>query len=210
MMKIVKFRFNMFGENCYVVYDPETRQAMVVDPGMINAAEQKALDDFISSNGLSVKYLINTHLHLDHAFGNGHVARTYGVPTRAHAADIPLGADLKRQAELFGIFDAPISGIGPVEPLAEGDMLTLGDNGIRVIHTPGHTPGGIALHAPSDGWVITGDSLFADGGIGRTDLPGGNHAQLIDSLKHKLFTLPGSTTVLPGHGPASTIADETF
>ncbi|MDE7336025.1 MAG: MBL fold metallo-hydrolase, partial [Muribaculaceae bacterium] len=75
---------------------------------------------------------------------------------------------------------------------------------------PGHTPGGIALYAPADGWVITGDSLFAGGGIGRTDLPGGNQMQLIDSLKTKLFTLPGETKILPGHGPVSTIADETF
>lgn len=210
MMKIVKFRFNMFGENCYVIYDPASRQAMVVDPGMINAAEQQALDSFIASNNLSVKYLVNTHLHLDHAFGNAHVAQTYGLTTRAHAADAPLGADLEMQARQFGIFNAPIANVDSIEPLAEGDTLSLGNNEIRVIHTPGHTPGGIALYAPADGWVITGDSLFANGGIGRTDLPGGNHAQLIDSLKNKLFTLPGETTVLPGHGPSSTIADETF
>lgn len=94
--------------------------------------------------------------------------------------------------------------------LAEGDTLTLGNNVITVIHTPGHTPGGISLYCKADGWVITGDSLFADGGIGRTDLPGGNHTQLIDSLKSKLFTLPPETTVIPGHGPISTIGDETF
>ena len=173
MMKIVKFRFNMFGENCYVVYDPASRQAMVVDPGMINAAEQQALDSFIASNNLSVKYLVNTHLHLDHAFGNAHVAQTYGLTTRAHAADAPLGADLEMQARQFGIFNAPIANVDSIEPLAEGDTLSLGNNEIRVIHTPGHTPGGIALYAPADGWIITGDSLFANGGIGRTDLPGG-------------------------------------
>lgn len=210
MMKIVKFQFNMFGENCYVVYDPQSRQAMVVDPGMLSQKECEAIDGFIAKEQLSVKYLVNTHLHLDHAFGNAHIAETYGVKTRAHAADVPLGSNLRRQAEQFGIFDAQIGEIGQVEPLNEGDVLTLGSDEIRVIHTPGHTPGGISLYSPAEGWVITGDSLFAGGGIGRTDLPGGNHQQLIDSLKTKLFTLPGETKILPGHGPISTIADETF
>ncbi|MDE6513090.1 MAG: MBL fold metallo-hydrolase [Muribaculaceae bacterium] len=210
MMKIVKFQFNMFGENCYVVYDPATRQAMVVDPGMLTEAERQAIDDFIAREQLIVKYLVNTHLHLDHSFGNAHISDKYGVKTKAHAADIPLGANLRRQAEQFGIFDAQIAEIGAVEPLSQGDVLTLGNDEIRVIHTPGHTPGSIALYAPADGWVITGDSLFAGGGIGRTDLPGGNQMQLIDSLKTKLFTLPGETKILPGHGPVSTIADETF
>lgn len=210
MMKIVKFQFNMFGENCYVVYDPASRQAMVVDPGMLTENERQAIDGFIAREQLTVKYLVNTHLHLDHAFGNAHIYNKYGVKTRAHSADIPLGSNLRRQAEQFGIFDAQIGEIGEVEPLKEGDILTLGNDKIKIIHTPGHTPGGIALYAPTDGWVITGDSLFADGGIGRTDLPGGNHQQLIDSLKTKLFTLPGETKIIPGHGPVSTIADETF
>ncbi len=200
----------MFGENCYVVYDPDSRQAMIVDPGMLSETENHKLSNFISKNNLTVKYLVNTHLHLDHAFGNAFVEKSYGVKTRAHSADIPLGKSLKHQAELFGIFDAPIEEIGQVVPLSEGDILTLGNNEIRVIHTPGHTPGGISLYCPAESWVITGDSLFAGGGIGRTDLPGGNHSELIDSLKSKLFTLPHETTVIPGHGPVSTIGDETF
>ena len=146
MMKIVKFQFNMFGENCYVVYDPATRQAMVVDPGMLTNAERHAIDGFIAREQLTVKYLVNTHLHLDHAFGNAHISDKYGVKTRAHSADIPLGSNLRRQAEQFGIFDAKIAEIGEVEPLKEGDILTLGSDEIRVIHTPGHTPGGIALY----------------------------------------------------------------
>lgn len=200
----------MFGENCYVVYDPESRQAMIVDPGMLSESEQQKLSGFISTNNLTVKYLVNTHLHLDHTFGNAYIEKTYGVETRAHPADTQLGASLKRQAELFGIFDAPIDEIGEIETLQDGDTLTLGTNEITVMHTPGHTPGGISLYCPAEGWVITGDTLFAGGGIGRTDLPGGDHARLIDSIKSKLFTLPAETTVIPGHGPISTIGDETF
>lgn len=209
-MDINAFSNNMFGENTYVVFDPESRQAMVVDPGMLTEDEKKTVDDFISAKHLTVKYVVNTHLHLDHSFGNAHIARKYGVETRAHSADIPLGSSLKRQSELFGIFNAPIEEIGEVNPLKEGDTLTLGANSIEVIHTPGHTPGGISLYAPADGWVITGDTLFANGGIGRTDLPGGNATQMADSLRLKLFRLPSETIIYPGHGPASTIGNETF
>lgn len=204
-MKIVKFQFNMFGENCYVVYDPESREAMVVDPGMLTIAENEVIDSFIARERLSVKYLINTHLHLDHCFGNAHISGRYGVTAHAHPADAPLGRDIAAQARLFGIFDTEIGNVDKIIPLTEGDVLTIGKEQIRVIHTPGHTPGGISLYAPGDGWIITGDTLFGDGNIGRTDLPGGNYQQLLDSIRTKLLTLPPSTRLLPGHGPASTI-----
>lgn len=204
-MKIVKFTFNMFGENCYIVYDPESAQAMVVDPGMLTQNEKQALDDFITKNALSVKYLVNTHLHLDHCFGNDHVSKTYGVTTMAHPADTPLGRDITSQARMFGIFDAETSDISKISPLAEGDVLTLGSGRVEVLNTPGHTPGGISLYLPDDKTVITGDTLFAGGDIGRTDLPGGNYNRLIESIRTKLYTLPPETKVLPGHGPTSTI-----
>lgn len=205
-MKIVKFQFNMFGENCYVVYDPESREAMVVDPGMLTSAENEAIDGFIARERLSVKYLVNTHLHLDHCFGNAHISERYAVTARAHSADAPLGRDIAAQARMFGIFDANVGNVDKIIPLNEGDVLTLGREHIRVIHTPGHSPGGISLYAPDDGWILTGDTLFGDGNIGRTDLPGGNHRQLLDSVRTKLLPLPPSTRLLPGHGPASTLA----
>lgn len=194
----------MFGENCYLVYEPDSHEAMIVDPGMATASEKEALDRIIAEKHLVVKYLVNTHLHLDHCFGNAHIERKYGVKTRAHKADAPLGHDISGQARLFGIFNE-FPDVGNLEPLAEGDVLTLGDEKIRVIETPGHTPGGISLYAPDDGWVITGDTLFGDGNVGRTDLPGGDYDILMQSVR-KLHELPEDTSLLPGHGAPSTIA----
>ncbi len=205
-MKIVKFTFNMFGENCYLVYNSDSREAMIVDPGMLTETEQQAIDGCIADRNLLVKYIVNTHMHLDHCFGATYAAAKYGVDLLAHPADAPLGQNLARQAAQFGIFDDRIADVTATKPLNDGDTLTLGNETIKVIHTPGHSPGGLSLYAPDDGWVITGDTLFADGNIGRTDLPGGDYNTLINSITTRLFTLPADTTVLPGHGPASTIA----
>lgn len=206
-MKIVKFTFNMFGENGYLVYSPETREAMVVDPGMLSTAEEEAIDGYIADHDLKVKYLVNTHLHLDHCFGNPHISEKYGVTTMAHPDDHAMGFNLRRQSAEFGVNDPRIRDLGEIQPLVDGDKLTLGNEEIEVIHLPGHSRGGIALYAPADGWVITGDSLFA-GSIGRTDFPEGNHSDLVRSVTERLLTLPPQTTVLPGHGPATTIANE--
>lgn len=203
-MKILRFQFNMFGENCYLVYEPDSHEAMIVDPGMITDSEEDALDRIIAEKHLIVKYLVNTHLHLDHCFGNAYIERKYGVVTRAHKADAPLGCNISGQARIFGIF-TEFSNVGDIKPLAEGDVLTLGDEKIQVIETPGHTPGGISLYAPEDGWVITGDTLFGDGNVGRTDLPGGNYDTLMQSIR-KLRELPDDTSLYPGHGLPSTIA----
>lgn len=205
-MKIVKFTFNMFGENCYLVYNSDSREAMIVDPGMLTEAERQVIDGFIADNKLRVKHIVNTHMHLDHCFGAIYAAQKYGIDLLAHPSDSPLGQNLTGQAAQFGIFDDHIADISTTKPLNDGDTLTLGNETVKVIHTPGHSPGGLSLYAPSDGWVITGDTLFAGGNIGRTDLPGGDYDTLINSIRTKLFTLPGDTTVLPGHGPASTIA----
>ncbi len=196
---------NMFGENTYLVYDPATREAMIVDPGMLTPVEEQAIDARITDEKLTVKYIVNTHLHLDHCFGNAYAERKYGVKAHANPADAPLGHNISGQARMFGIFNQ-FDSVGEIETLEDGDILTLGKEQIRVIHTPGHSPGGISLYAPVDGWVITGDTLFGDGNVGRTDLPGGDYATLMRSVD-KLYTLPDSTVLLPGHGPASTIGE---
>lgn len=206
-MKIVKFQFNMFGENCYVVYSPQSKECIIVDPGMLTTSELEAIDGFIAAERLTVKYLVNTHLHLDHCFGNNHIAHKYGVTTLAHPDDHFLGKSVKHEAAMFGIKNADVHDIEKLQPLTPGTLLVLGNEKVEVIHVPGHSPGGIALYAPDDGWVITGDSLFR-GSIGRTDLPGGDYRQLVESVNDKLMSLPDSVIVLPGHGPATTIGDE--
>lgn len=206
MLKIKQFVFNPFGESTYIVSDEATGEAIVVDPGMITDDECERLDSYIADNKLTVTGVVNTHLHLDHCFGANYVRDRYGVPVKAHAADAPLGASLALQARRFGIVTDDQS-VEIDAPLADGDTISLGDDRLEVLHTPGHSPGGICLYSPTGRFVIAGDTLFR-GSVGRTDLEGGDFAQLGDSVRSKLLTLPDDTLVLPGHGPATTIGDE--
>ncbi len=205
-MKVKVFSFNMFSVNTYVVWDEATLEAAVIDPGMISDADNRKIADFIDHSGLRVKYLINTHLHIDHTFGNDYIESTYHVGTSAHASDAFLGEQRQAQSRMFGLgINAPALGIA--NQLTDGERLPIGKEYLEVLEVPGHSPGSVALYSPTGGFVITGDALF-NSGIGRTDLPGGNHSQLIKSITERLFTLPPDTLVYPGHGPITTIGDE--
>lgn len=196
----------MFGVNCYVLWDPDTREAAIVDPGMADRAECDALDDFLTRNKLHATQLIDTHMHLDHIFGNLYVKERYGLPVRAAKADEFLGLTLNDQAARFRLpVKAEDHGIDM--ELNDGDVLHVGGEELRVLAVPGHSPGSIALYVPESGFVITGDALFA-GAIGRTDLPGGDFATLVGSIRDKLLKLPPETVVLPGHGDETTIGRE--
>lgn len=205
-MKISRFIFNMFGENCYVAYDEASRQAMIIDPGMIDRAECDAITEFIDRNHLTVTHLVNTHMHLDHIFGDNFIKNRYGVKIECGKADANMGENLAQMVSRFGIRTK----IEPVVAdvfLKPGDEILIGDEKVKVIAVPGHSPGSIALYAPESGVVFTGDALFA-GSIGRTDLEGGDHNQLVNSIRRNLLTLPDDTIVLPGHGGETTIARE--
>lgn len=205
-LKIQNLEFNMFGENTYIVWDDATHEAMIVDPGMIDPSEQYTLDKFISDHGFKPKYLVNTHMHLDHTFGDEYVKTRYDLPLQAHEAETPFGLNREAQARRFGI-RMEISPLHIDNTLQEGDTLRLGDEELKVIHVPGHSPGSIVLYAPESHLLIAGDVLFRSS-IGRTDLAMGNYNQLISGIRDKLLTLPGDTTVYPGHGPTTTIDDE--
>lgn len=205
-MKVAKFAFSLFGVNTYAVYDPATLKCAIIDPGMIDAEEEEALVNFVKRNNLTVTHVINTHLHIDHAIGDGFAAKAFGAPVLAHEADMFLGDRMQRQAEEFGIA-ARVDNVSVTSYLTDGEKIRIGDGTLEIIHVPGHSPGGIALYDPEGGFVISGDSLFA-GSVGRADLPGGDMRTLLDAIERKLFTLPGSTVVYPGHGPATTIARE--
>ncbi len=207
MLQVKIFCYNPFQVNTYLVFDPDSREAMIVDPGMTNMESHADLTQTIAELHLTVKYLVNTHLHLDHIFGLATMAAECGVTAKAHQADFVLAGQLKTQMQQFGLPTSIADEPSALEPLQEGDVLTLGSEEIHVIDVPGHTSGGLAFFAPQSGWVITGDSLFS-GSIGRTDLPGGDFATLIRSIQSKLFTLPAATVVYPGHGPATTIGTE--
>lgn len=205
-LNIKGFEFNMFGEITYVVWDESSHEAAVVDAGMCNSNERMVLDDFIATNELKIKYLVNTHIHIDHVFGVPYMKERYNVGLSASLSDEFLGDRIEQQAKMFHL-PVEVSNVVIEHPLEAGDELKLGDEIIMVIDVPGHTPGGLALYAPESRFVITGDSLF-NGSIGRTDLPGGDYATLVKAVSERLLTLPGDTTVYPGHGPSTTIARE--
>lgn len=206
-MKIQRFEFNLFGVNTYVMFDVASKEAAIVDPGMTDQRECERIDSFIALNGLKVKYLINTHSHIDHLFGDEYVKRKYGVGVAASTDDLFLSSRIKEQSRMFGLRTDMPDEIKVDLPLHDGDVLKLGTEPIEIISVPGHSPGSVALYCPESKFVVTGDALFRLS-IGRTDLPGGNHAQLLDSIMKKLLTLPPDTTVYPGHGPSTTVGNE--
>lgn len=205
-MKYQALEFSLFGVNTYILWDPATKDAVIVDPAMTNDAECDEFDNYIKSHELRPIHLINTHMHLDHTFGNEHVMQKYHLPLEAHSADGPLGLSRQSQANMFHL-PMRLPALPIDKEVADGDVVKVGTDRLAVLDVPGHSPGSIALYNEKGGFVVTGDALF-QGSIGRTDLPGGNHAQLISSITDKLLTLPPTTIVLPGHGPASTIGSE--
>ncbi len=192
------------GTNSYVVWDEETKEAIVIDPAFSTEAEgKKTVLQLIETNGLDVKYIINTHGHADHTSGNGVVKKATGALILIHELDAPLlGASGQEWASMFGI---RLTSPSTDETLHEGDTISIGTVTLSVLHTPGHTPGGISLIGTN--CVFVGDTLF-NGSIGRTDLPGGSYEQIINSIKQKLVTLPDNYIVYPGHGSTTTIAEE--
>lgn len=212
MLKVKTFFFNDFSEATYVVYDPASRQAAVVDPGMNDVASQNAFDSFIAAEGLTVTQIINTHLHLDHIFGDNYVHRRCGAPIAAHEGDAGLGRTLREQCAMFTpLPDQLAADLSPVTidvVLTEGDTVSIGANELTVLSVPGHSPGSIALYDATDGFVLVGDLIFCGGGIGRADLPGGNPSTLMRSVSRLLSTLPPGTVIYPGHGRPTTVAQE--
>lgn len=205
-MKIAVFQLMLFQVNCYVVYDPESGKAAIVDPGIIDSKEADAIDSFLQKNNLKVVAIINTHLHIDHAIGSEALGNKYGVPVMSHSEDRIIGDNLSEQASMFGL-PVKVKSSGVSHYLKDGDIIPIGNGRLEVIHLPGHTPGGIGLYDAEDGFLISGDTLF-EGSIGRTDLPGGNLAKLLESVKKRLYSLPDDTVVYPGHGNPTTIGKE--
>ena len=197
---------NPFGENMYILWDEASLEAAVVDPGMMRDGEREMLSRFISDHKLTVKHVLLTHLHLDHATGARWLADQTGADVCASLLDAPLGLDLKRQVEEFGL-NIECEPLTIDRNLAEGDTLKLGEEIIQVLHVPGHSPGGLAFYLPQSALLIAGDTIF-NGSVGRTDLMGGDMAQLINSIREKILLLPDETVIASGHGPTTTVADE--
>ena len=195
-MVIKQFVVNPFGVNCFILSN-DAGDAILIDPSVSSEQEEQALARYIEQNHLTVRHLLNTHLHLDHVLGNAFVANKYGVQPEAHEEDAFLLDLQEEQSQLFGLpMREPSPGLGNY--LAEGDAVGVAGISLQVIHVAGHSPGGIAFFC---------DIIFA-GSRGRSDLFGGDETALVSGIKSKLLTLPGDTAVFPGHGPATCITDE--
>ncbi|MBI3353898.1 MAG: MBL fold metallo-hydrolase [Nitrospirae bacterium] len=184
--------------NCYIIAD-ENKEAAVIDPGD-NSGD---ILQIIKENNLHLRYIINTHTHFDHIGAIAEIKKATGADFLIHEGEMHVLKTLPSQRFIFGVdIDSPPP---PDRFLNDNDKIQLGGIILKILYTPGHSPGGICIHA--DGMVFTGDTLFA-GSIGRTDLPGGDYNALITAIKEKLLPLGDNTIVLPGHGPKSTIKDE--
>jgi hydroxyacylglutathione hydrolase len=194
-LEIQSFVMTPFVMNCYVIRD--AGEALVIDPGEATAELKACVADD------KVTMVFNTHCHIDHSGGNAGMVAATGAPLVCHQDDLPLLEALPQQGMMFGVSCEPSP--APDRFVEEGDTVKVGGVSLRVLHTPGHAPGHVVL--VGDGFVIAGDVLFS-GSIGRTDLPGGDYEQLLNSIKTKLLPLPDDTVVYCGHGPETTIGRE--
>lgn len=204
MLNLKSFEFSPIRENTYLIYN-EFNECVIIDPGCYYDHEKDELLQFINKMDLKPELLLNTHCHLDHVFGNRFIAEKFNLTLHIH------------KNEKLVLYHAPAIGLmynlpfdnyaGEIIYVEEGDSIKLGKDSLKVLLTPGHSPGSLSFYHEEVGFVVSGDALFYRS-IGRTDLPGGNHAQLLKSIREQLFTLPQETKVYSGHGPATTIGDE--
>lgn len=205
MVLVAKLTFNPFQENTYVVYD-DTKECIIFDPGMYTAEERKQLSDFIEQNELKPVRLINTHCHIDHVFGNNYVHEKYEISLEIHEGELPVLEAVPQVCMMYGV---PYSDPSPMPErfIKEGDVIEFGNSKLKAIFTPGHSPASLSFYCEDSKQLIAGDVLFYQS-IGRTDLPGGDMATLLGSIKDNIFPLGDDVTVYPGHGPKTTVGYE--
>lgn len=201
MMQVFYETVGLFAENSYFVADMDSREAIAIDPG----DEAPRLLEVIERHQLNVRYILNTHAHIDHVCAVQAIKKATGAPFYLHEAELPLLESLPMQAAMFGLTAPVVPEVD--EHLVAGDVFTLGDDAIRVevFDTPGHSPGSVSFRIGDV--LVVGDTLFA-GSIGRTDLPGGDYDTLMRSIRDGLLSHPDDAVVYPGHGPETTIGAE--
>ena len=206
MMKIERFEVNPFQENCYIVSD-DSGEGIIIDCGAFYEEERKAVVEYVMDNGIELKHLISTHGHIDHNFGNNTIYERFGLKPEVHAADEPLMSKLGEQALMFCNYKLNYK-MPPVgRYLSEADTIRFGNHELNIINTPGHTPGSVFFYCKEEGVAFSGDTLFRMS-IGRTDFELGSYKDIMDSLRQLPTILPDETTILPGHGPRTTMKAE--
>ena len=204
MLKIKSFTFNPYQENTYLIFD-DSKEAVVIDPGNYEAYENELISKFIDENKLQLKKIILTHCHIDHCLGNKYLNEKYGAELLIPFDERDLYKNVENIATLFGF--ANYSHLDENEYLKEKDKIEFGDIKLDVLFLPGHSPGHLAFYFKNDNVCFSGDVLFYNS-IGRTDLPGGDHDTLINSIKNKLFLLNSNTIIYPGHGQKTILKNE--
>jgi hydroxyacylglutathione hydrolase len=204
MISIETFVFNSFQVNTYLISNSK-RDALVIDPAFYSPEEISTFDRYITSNNINIIGQVNTHCHVDHVLGVLHMEVTYHCPIRSHSNESGLLNNAPLMGEIFGLIVEPHPGID--HPIEDNESIQVGEDSMRAMLVPGHSPGSLAFYSKEGGFVITGDALFK-GSIGRTDLPGGDYDTLIRSIHSRLLTLPPETIVYPGHGDPTTIGEE--
>ena len=205
MAVVSKLTFNPFQENTFIVSD-DTGECIIFDPGCYTAKEREELKTFISEEGLTPVRLINTHCHLDHIFGNAFVAETYSLELEIHRGELPVLESAPQVCRQYGI-QLPQPSPAPGRFIEAGDIILFGNTSLKALFTPGHSPASLSFYCEADKFIIAGDVLFYQS-IGRTDLPGGDMATLLGSIKDEFFPLGDDVAVHPGHGPDTSIGYE--
>ena len=204
MLKIKSFTFNPYQENTYLIFD-DSKEAVVIDPGNYEAYENESISKFIDENKLQLKKIILTHCHLDHCLGNKYLNEKYGAELLIPFDERDLYKNVENIATLFGFPN--YSHLDENKYLKEKDKIEFGNIKLDVLFLPGHSPGHLAFNYKKENICFSGDVLFYNS-IGRTDLPGGDHDTLINSIKNKLFLLNPNTIIYPGHGQKTTLKNE--
>jgi len=205
MIKVQIFPFNPVQVNTYVLWDSETKECILIDPGCSTKGEEQILVSFVEKQQLNVVRIILTHAHFDHAMGINFALGKWNVPLTGHEKTNLLIEKIPEMAGWFNIHMHPVSLL--TDYVKEGDVVPLGKSILEVIHVPGHSPGSIVLYSEKQDFMIAADVLFK-GNIGHTEVPYGNLKTLVDGIKNKLMTKPEATIIYTGHGPSTSVAYE--